>query len=82
MEWVKCSDELPEIKDDLVLVCSLTGGKNNLFFPVGGYDCVLIEDFFSDITNGIDEQGNQLYTKWYLTQGITHWMYYPKLPTE
>lgn len=83
MEWIKCSDRLPESKDDSVLVCSVTGsGEGNHGFPKGGFDMVHIQDYFDDITNGFDKDGNQLYTKWYLSQGITHWMPYPDLPTE
>lgn len=81
MEWIKCSDRLPELIDNLCLVYSSTGG-GQYGFPVGGYDCVHIQDYFGDITNGFDKDGNQLYTKWYLAQGITHWMHYPELPTE
>ena len=82
MEWIKCSDELPESRDDSVLVCSITGSEDGKGFPKGGFDMVHIQDYFDDITDGIDEDGNQKYTKWYLTQGITHWMPYPELPTE
>lgn len=80
-EWIKCSERLPESKDDLVLVYSATGGqiKPN-GFPIGGYDAVHIQDYFDDITCGLDKDGNQLYTKWYLSQGITHWMPFPELP--
>lgn len=81
MEWIKCSERLPELIDNLCLVYSSTGG-GQYGFPVGGYDCVHIQDYFDDITNGFDKDGNQLYTKWYLSQGITHWMHYPELPTE
>lgn len=83
MKWIKCSDKLPEFKDELVLVCSITGEKyDNYGFPKGGYDAVHIYDYFEDITAGLDESGNQLYTKRYIESGITHWMPYPELPTE
>lgn len=71
MEWILCSEKIPDIVDDSVLA----------FFPQNGsVEMVHIMDFFSDITNGIDEKGNQLYTKWYLTVGVTHWMPLPNPP--
>ena len=70
-EWIKCSDRLPEIKDDSVLA---------FFEANGGIDMVHIKDTFDDITNGFDEHGVQLYTKWYLNIGITHWMPLPEAP--
>ncbi|WP_130945719.1 DUF551 domain-containing protein [Klebsiella quasipneumoniae] len=83
MEWIKCSERLPESKDDLVLVYSATGGPIKPHgFPTGGYDAVHIQDYFDDITSGLDKDGKQLYTKWYLSQGITHWMPFPEPPTE
>ncbi|MEQ1977368.1 DUF551 domain-containing protein [Xenorhabdus sp. SGI240] len=70
MEWVKCSDRLPELRDDSVIA----------YFSHGGMDMVHIEDCFKDIGAGVDENGNQLWTKWYLTIGITHWMEFPEPP--
>ena len=43
---------------------------------------VHIQDYFDDITAGLDENGNQLYTKRYIEMGITHWMYLPELPVS
>ena len=82
MEWIKCSERLPESKDDLVLVYSSDGTPDGKGFQKGAYDTVHIQDYFDDITNGLDNDGNQIYTKWYLYQGITHWMPFPKPPTE
>lgn len=70
--WIKCSDSLPELKDDSVLV----------YFSNGGIDMVHIQDYFADITNGVDMNGNQLYSKWYTRQGITHWMALPDSPEK
>lgn len=85
-DWIKCSDSLPELEDKLVLVFSLSGGAGDVGsfggFPAGGHDCVSILDYFKDITDGKDDEGNQKYTKWYLSQGITHWMPYPEPPIE
>ncbi|WKZ94068.1 DUF551 domain-containing protein [Chimaeribacter arupi] len=80
VSWIKCTDQIPELEDDLCLVYSAKGADKG--FPPGSYDCVHIEDYFKDITCGRDSEGNQLYTKWYISQGITHWMPYPKPPTE
>lgn len=70
--WIKCSERLPELKDDSVLA----------YFGNGGIDMVHIEDYFGDITAGVDIDGKQLYAKWYLRQGITHWQPLPEPPGE
>ncbi len=72
-EWVKCSDELPELKDDSVIV---------YFAKQDTVDMVHIEDYFKDITCGKDEDRNQLYTKWYLSVGVTHWHPMPEKPVS
>ncbi|CBJ80312.1 conserved hypothetical protein [Xenorhabdus bovienii SS-2004] len=72
MDWIKCSERLPEIRDDSVIV----------YFSNGSMDMVHIEDCFRDIGAGVDENGNQLWTKWYLSIGITHWQPLPEPPTE
>ncbi len=71
MEWVKCSDRLPELGDYSVLA---------YFSENGGMDMVHVEDYFKDITNGFDGEGNQLYSKWYLHQSVTHWHPMPDAP--
>lgn len=72
-KWVSVEDGLPELRDDSVLA---------YFSDNGGIDMVHIEDYFGDITNGLDEGGKQLYTKWYKSQGVTHWMPLPTPPEE
>jgi len=72
MDWISVDDRLPEIKDDSVLAT----------FPNGGVDIIHIEEYFKDITNGHDEEGRQEYTKWYLSQGVTHWMPLPEPAKE
>lgn len=72
MEWISVDDRLPELCDDSVLAV----------FPNGGIDMVHIEDYFLDITCGFDEQGEQMYTKWYISQGVTHWMPLPDPPVN
>jgi hypothetical protein len=67
--WVPVSEGLPELKDDSVFV----------YFSHGGMDMVHIEDYFNDITNGF-VYGVQTYTKWYLTQNVTHWQPLPTPP--
>jgi hypothetical protein len=71
MKWVDCKEQIPELKDDCVLV---------YFSETEAIETVHIEDYFGDITAGFDGDGNQLYTKWYLTQKITHWMPLPEPP--
>jgi hypothetical protein len=70
-EWIKCSDRLPELRDDSVLA---------FFSENGGIDMVHIEDWFGDITCGVDVDGKQLYVKMYATRGVTHWMPLPPPP--
>lgn len=83
IQWIDVNDELPESKDDSVLVCSVDGSKYDEHgFPEGGVDMVHIQDYFDDITAGLDENGNQLYTKRYIEMGITHWTYLPELPVS
>ena len=71
-EWISVDDGLPELKDDSVL---------GYFSNNGSVEMIHIEDYFQDITDGFDENGQQVYTKWYLHQAITHWMPLP-LPPE
>ena len=69
--WINVNDRLPESKDDSVLV---------FFADTGCIETVHIQDYFDDITNGFDDNGNQLYTKWYKSQNVTHWMELPAPP--
>ncbi|EPG40160.1 DUF551 domain-containing protein [Acinetobacter baumannii] len=64
-EWISVKDKLPEITDASVLA----------HFQNGSIETVHIEDWFKDITDGLDEDGRQKYTKWYLkaSNTITHW---------
>ncbi len=71
--WVNCSDRLPLLSDRGILV---------YFSETGSKETVHVEDYFKDITAGIDADGNQLYTKWYKTQKVTHWMELPDDPTN
>lgn len=76
--WISVKDRLPELEDNSVFACcveSIEGG-----WPVGGVDMLHIQDYFGDITAGLDEEGNQLYTKRYIHAGVTHWMPIPELP--
>ena len=72
--WVSVEDRLPELKDDSVLAC----------FENGSIETVHIEDYFKQITNGFDAEGNQVYTKWYLHHDpkVTHWQPLPAAPTN
>ena len=46
-----------------------------IWFEDGSWDMVHVEDWFGDITNGLDEHDVLQYTKWYLKQPVTHWAY-------
>ena len=63
-QWISVEDRLPELEDNSVLV----------YFTTTSIAVVHIEDNFKNIPNGFDKEGNQLYTKWYICSGITHWM--------
>ena len=69
-EWISVKDRLPELGDYSVLA----------YWGHGGIDMVHVADYFKDITAGVDHQGNQRFTKWYLTSGVTHWMPLPEPP--
>ena len=71
MEWISVVDSLPESVDDSVLV---------YFSETGSIETVHIWDYFNDITAGCDSEGNQLDTKWYKSQNVTHWMRLPAPP--
>jgi len=71
MKWISVKDRLPLSKDDGVLV---------YFSETEGIETVHIQDYFDDITNGKDDKGKQLYTKWYISQKVTHWMELPPPP--
>ncbi len=45
-------------------------------------DMVHVEDYFGDITSGVDENGNQTYTKLYLSEKVTHWQPAPEPPIK
>ena len=72
--WVRCDDALPILGDYSVLA----------HFENGSIETVHVEDHFRDITAGLDDDGNQLYTKWYLhnNPAVTHWMYLPDHPNN
>ena len=73
MEWISVEDRLPESKDDGVLV---------YFSKTGSVETVHIQDYFDDITAGIDEDGTQSYSKWYKSKKVTHWMPLPDPPDK
>jgi len=70
--WTKVETGLPAIGDYSVLA----------YFDNGGMDMVHVQDYFGDITAGLDSDGTQLYTKWYIRAGITHWMPMPGEPHD
>lgn len=75
---IQCSESLPESKDDGVLV--YFGEPDHTGFCGHGIESVHIQDYFDDIPDGLDEEGNQKYAKWYLNMGVTHWMPLPEPP--
>jgi hypothetical protein len=70
MEWISVKDSLPESEDNSVLA----------HFENGSIETVHIQDYFDDITAGIDPDGKQLYIKRYISVEITHWMPLPEPP--
>jgi hypothetical protein len=71
-EWINVNDRLPELGDYSVLA----------YFPkYNSIDMVHVEDYFKDITNGVID-GIQQYTKWYIVEGVTHWMELPESPLK
>lgn len=73
IEFIKINesaeDILPTIGDYSVLVVFENGSK----------ETVHVEDFFGDITSGMNEDGSQRYSKWYIGHNpkLTHWAYIP-----
>jgi hypothetical protein len=64
---VSVEERLPELKDDSVVI----------EFENGELSSVHREDWFKDITAGRDEKGNQLYSKWYLSEchpKVLYWL--------
>lgn len=80
MKWIKCEDKIPKLKDDSVLVYwgKISGLKSAPAF--GSIETVHIEDYFSPISAGLDKKGNRVWTRWYKSQGVTHWMELPDPP--
>ena len=68
---IPCSERTPELGDYSVLA---------YFALCGGWDMVHVQEYFGPITNGYDAEGNQQYTQWYISQGVTHWKMYPNPP--
>lgn len=71
-QWIACTDELPAIGDYSVLAY---WSRN------GGMDMVHATEYFAPMTNGLDADGKQLMSFWYLHSGVTHWMPMPPAPT-
>lgn len=69
--WINVNDELPVSCDNSVLV---------YFTETKSIEIVHIQAYFDDITSGLDDAGNQLYTKWYKSRNVTHWMALPNPP--
>lgn len=62
--WIRCEDDLPAPFDGGILV---------YFSESDAIETVNCEDYFAPITAGLDENGGQKWTKWYLSQKVTHW---------
>jgi len=71
--WISVKDELPEIRDDNVLV----------HFSNGSIETTHLE-WFDDITCGLGEGGEQLYCKRFTNHNpeFTHWMPLPEPPEK
>ena len=63
--WNACEDELPALFDGSVLV----------HFANGSIETVHVEDYFKEIRNGVDENGEPKWSRWYLHSdpAVTHW---------
>lgn len=62
LKWTEIlsDDDLPDLKDDSVLA----------YWPAtGAIEMVHIEDWFGEITSGLDDEGNQKYTRWHNSLG-------------
>lgn len=77
-EWISVKNRLPELKDDSVL--AYFGAPDYSGYCSYGIDMVHIEEYFKDIQDGLDQDGNQLYSKWYVSAGLTHWQPLPEPP--
>ena len=71
-DWVSVEERLPELGDYSVLV---------YFSEMGSIDIVHVEDYFKDITAGV-ENGKQTYAKWYIPQKVSHWVELPTPPVQ
>lgn len=71
-KWISVDDRLPELEDNSVIG----------YFENGSIETIHICDWFADITDGVNEEGKQMFTKWYLTANptITHWKNLPSSP--
>ena len=65
IDWIRIEERTPELGDYSVLI----------WFEHGAWDMVHVEDWFGDITNGLDEHDVLQNAKWYLKQPVTHWAY-------
>ena len=65
IDWIRIEERTPELGDYSILI----------WFEHGTWDMCHVEDWFGDITNGLDDNGVLQYTKWYLKQPVTHWAY-------
>lgn len=70
--WRKCSEGIPLLSDRNVQV---------YFSETDAVEDVHVEDYFKPITAGTDpDTGSQLFTRWYESQSVTHWMELPERP--
>ncbi len=70
-DWINVKQQMPSPGDYSVLV---------YFSETQSVEMVHVSDYFMPITNGV-LNGEQQYTYWYSTRGVTHWMYLPNLPS-
>ena len=71
--WINIKDGIPANANDDTGVL--------IHFDNGSIETVHME-YFTDITCGLDDSGNQLYCKMYEghAPAFTHWMYLPEPP--
>lgn len=72
--WKRCLEEEPPLGDYSVL----------MHFGNGSIETVHVEDYFRPISDGVDDDGRPVFTKWWMRHEppCTHWMELPEPPNS